>query len=71
MQRVGGGGGWWLVVTNEMVYRAIFLVWLEYNRAGAWFGGYAHYYPPWNGTLCGLFNGPPVKSLILTSSTQL
>ena len=39
MQRVGGGG---LVVTNEIVEKERFLVYLEYNGAGDWSGGYAH-----------------------------
>ena len=50
---------------------AIFLVHLEYNGAGDWSGGYAHCYPPWTGTVGGLFNGAPVNSLILTPSTHL
>ena len=41
--------------------RARFLVYLEYNGAGDWSGGYAHCYPHWTGTVGDLFNGAPVK----------
>ena len=67
-QRVGGGGS---VVTNEIGEKEIFLVYFEFNGVGAWYGGYAHCYTHWTGTVGGLINGPPVNSLILTSSTQL
>ena len=68
MQRVGGNG---LAVTNDMGDRDRFLVYFEYNGAGAWSGGYENCYPHRNGTVGGLINGGLVSSLILTSSTQL
>ena len=62
MQRVGGGG---LEVKNNMEEIDRFLVQSEYNGEGSWSGGYAHCYPPWTGTVDGLFNYPPVNNLIL------
>ena len=59
------------MVTNEIGEKERFLVWFKFNGAGAWSEGYAHCYPHWTGTVGGLINGPPVSSLILTSSTQL
>ena len=61
--------GWGVCCKNEGVHeagedmreKARFLVYLEYNGAGDWSGGYAHGYPNWNGTVGGLFNGAPVK----------